>query len=81
MKTLYLFVIIGLTNKEREVHTMESRKWLNVELLKEDYPQFRRFLKENSMTYEASSCAHLVHIKVYANRLEAEKCDNFLNNL
>ena len=41
------------------------RKWMNVELSREKFEEFRKELQQIGIKYEPSSHGHLVHVEIY----------------
>lgn len=63
---------------------MMKRKWMGVNLKKEDAPSFKRFLFEEGISYEPSEMGNrgnLIHFEVFVNPEEMGICNDFIEGI
>lgn len=60
---------------------MRKRKWMGVNLKKEDAPSFKRFLFEEGINYEPSERGNLIHFEVFVNPEEMGICNDFIEEI
>ena len=53
----------------------------NVELSRENWQVFRKYLIENNITFEPSECFNLIHVEIKCSEHQAAKINNFLEAL
>ena len=59
----------------------KKRRYMNVELHKgKEANDFRSFLKENDIYYEASEAYNMIHFEVLVNDIEGEDCNKYLSD-
>lgn len=59
----------------------ENRKWVSVELSRDEYEKLRKFIKINGYEYSPSGVGNMVHVELYLNPTEIKKVDAFLDNM
>lgn len=57
------------------------KKWVNVELNREDANVFRTELLTRHIKYEASGCFNLIHFEVLADEKEIEELNRILEKM
>ena len=57
------------------------RKWMNMELSREKFEEFRKYLQYAGIKYEPSSHGHLVHVEVYCSKYEEAYLNTILDGL
>ena len=57
------------------------RKWMNVELSREKFEEFRKDLQQAGIKYEPSSHGHLGHVEVYCSKYEEAYLNTILDGL
>ena len=57
------------------------KKWINVELSKEKFDDFRRELQQAGIKYEPSSHGQLVHVEIYCSKDEETYLNAVLDEL
>lgn len=57
------------------------RKWMNVELSREKFGEFRKDLQQAGIKYEPSLHGHLMHIEIYCNKDEEVYLNAILDGL
>lgn len=70
----------GCTKKSVKASS-DNRKWVNVELAKDEYEKLRKFLKLNGYQYSPSGVGNMVHVEMYLNPDEIKKVDAYLNDM
>lgn len=58
-----------------------DKKWLNVELTKDEYKELKKFLVDHDIKHEASGAYNLIHVEVYVDEYERKQIDEFLDSL
>ena len=69
---------LGESLKLREA---DDKKWLNVELTKDEYKELKKFLVDHDIKHEASGAYNLIHVEVYVDEYERKQVDEFLDSL
>ena len=69
---------LGESLKLREA---DDKKWLNVELTKDEYKELKKFLVDHDIKHEASGAYNLIHVEVYVDEYERKQIDEFLDSL
>ena len=70
----------GCTKKSVKASS-DNRKWVNVELVKDEYEKLRKFLKLNGYQYSPSGAGNMVHVEMYLNPDEIKKVEAYLNDM
>lgn len=55
--------------------------WKNVEIIKGESDDFKRFLRENAIKFETSECGKYVHFECLVTEQQTDMCNDFLNTL
>lgn len=69
---------LGESLKLREA---KDKKWLNVEVTKDEYKELKKFLVDHNIKHEASGAYNLIHVEVYVDEYERKQVDDFLDTL
>ena len=57
-----------------------KQSYKSVELPRESAEDFKRYLKDNAIHYEASECYNLIHFEVLVDEYEEKECNQYLEN-
>ena len=60
---------------------MGIRRWLNVELERDDADKLRVFLRQSGIKYETSEAGNLIHFECLMDKVDEEFANGFLDRL